>query len=112
MRDLITIHLLTSDKDVSDSLDAFVCALCMTELTNATKPVALKTGTILCTRCVDQFVRRRQTVEGPAQDPVTLGDIHPVQDVIVIHNVGTGFAGSTEDDPSSKVVSLYQPSMT
>lgn len=83
----------------------FICPLCQTALTNASKPVALRTGSVLCAKCVDSFVKKEQ------RDPITGKEIDITCDVILINNSGTGFVGST-DDPNSKIARIYKPSMT
>lgn len=84
----------------------FVCALCRTPLSNAAKPVALRTGTVLCAHCVDAFVRRDR------RDPLTTAVIDVAHDVIVIDNSGTAFAGSTPKNPGSREARIYRPSVT
>lgn len=84
----------------------FVCPVCHIVLTNAAKPVALRTGTVLCTRCVDNFVRK------DGADPCTSQTVTIPGDIIVINNCGTAFAGSVPDNPGSKEASLYRPSVT
>lgn len=90
----------------ASAVHAFVCPVCDTALSNATKPVALRTGTVLCLRCVDEFVRP------DARDPCTSEALHVQRDIIAIDNSGTGFAGSAPTDPGSKEASLYRPSVT
>ncbi|KAI0566135.1 nitric oxide synthase-interacting protein [Gracilaria domingensis] len=102
-----------ADKDVKDVSEQrpdsladamFMCPICQAVLVNASKPIALRTGTVLCAKCVDQFVLKS------ARDPVTEVEIDLKTDVIRIHNSGTGFAGSTPDDCASKEAKLYRPS--
>lgn len=120
MRDLITLTLTPSpslspvDRATNTGeLDMFVCPVCSTVLSNASKPVALRTGTVLCMRCMEQFVKNsRHSDKKDARDPITLTEIDISKDVIVILNHGTGFAGSAAEDPGSKEASWYQPSMT
>lgn len=125
MRDLITLNLTPSpspsssssssliDRGTHSDSDLFVCPVCSTVLSNASKPVALRTGTVLCTRCMEQFVKNStHTDKKSARDPITLAEIDISKDIIVILNHGTGFAGSAADDPGSKEASWYQPSMT
>lgn len=84
----------------------FVCALCRAAMSNAAKPVALRTGTVLCAHCVDEFVRR------DCCDPLTATPIDVSRDVIVIDNSGTAFAGSTPKNPESREARIYRPSAT
>lgn len=118
MRDLLTLSLTRSSSSTNNGIDndadPFVCPVCLGVLNNASKPVALRTGTVLCTRCAQHFVtvRHSHTESKGARDPVTLEEINPAKDIIVIRNHGTGFAGSAADDLASKEASWYQPSMT
>ncbi|CAN8065325.1 unnamed protein product [Agarophyton chilense] len=85
--------------------DMFMCPVCQAVLVNASKPIALRTGTVLCAKCVDQFVLKS------ARDPVTDVKVDLKTDVIRIHNSGTGFVASTPDDCASKEAKLYRPSV-
>ncbi|PXF41211.1 Nitric oxide synthase-interacting protein [Gracilariopsis chorda] len=83
----------------------YMCPVCHTVLVNSSKPVALRTGTVLCASCVNKFVLKS------GRDPVTEVEIDVKTDVIAVHNAGTGFAGSTPEDCSSKEARLYRPSV-
>lgn len=95
-------------KDQRPEADAapYMCPVCRNALDNAAKPIALRTGTVLCARCVVGFVQK------DSRDPVSGEEIDMTCDVIVIDNAGTAFAGSTPDDPGSKQATLYRPSAT
>lgn len=83
----------------------YMCPVCLTVLVNSSKPVALRTGTVLCASCVNKFVLKS------GRDPVTEVEIDVTTDVIAVHNAGTGFAGSTPEDCGSKEARLYRPSV-
>lgn len=87
-----------------DAAEKYVCPVCQSVLVNAVKPIALRTGTVLCSRCVAQFVMTEGT------DPCTSDNIDVKHDIIPIFNVGTAFAASAADDPSSHEASVYRPS--
>lgn len=106
--DLISVRLLRSSDGEGGGVDLYLCAVCSSALSNASKPVALRTGSVLCSRCVEQFV----LCDNDPRDPVTSKEIDAEKDVITIFHHGTGFAGSAADDPGSRVASWYQPSMT
>lgn len=84
----------------------FICPLCRVPLTNATKPAALRSGSVLCVRCVDTFVRQ------DARDPVTATSIDLARDVIAIDNSGTAFAASDSHNPALREAYFYRPSVT
>lgn len=82
----------------------FMCPVCQIALTNAVKPTALRTGSVLCARCVESFVRKE------ARDPVTSAPVDVQHDIIPIFNSGTAFAASGSTGSASKEGTLYQPS--
>lgn len=90
----------------AQTADKYMCPVCQSVLVNAIKPIALRTGTVLCSRCVAQFVMN----EG--KDPCTSAEIDVDHDVIPVFNVGTAFAASAGDDPASHEASVYRPSVT
>lgn len=90
---------------VMSEKDMFLCPVCHVLLTNAAKPVALRTGTVICLRCTEDFVRKGGT------DPCTNAKIDIDKDIIVIKNGGTVFAASGSD-PHAKEASIYRPSVT
>lgn len=113
-RDLISLVLEThksglppagEQTEVAKGIDeVYLCPVCQTTLVNAVKPVALRTGTVLCMRCVTEFVVK------DGRDPRTGVDIDATLDVIPVNNSGTAFAGSAPDDLGSKRATLYRPS--
>lgn len=103
-KDLITLKP-TPASEGDGPPGRYVCPVCQAALSNASRPVALRTGSVLCARCVDRFV------VGEGVDPVTSERIDVGKDVIPIFNVGTAFAGSAADDPGSREASLYRPSV-
>lgn len=112
-KDLITLKLTPNligktdtEAGKAEAAEKYMCPLCQSVLVNAVKPIALRTGTVLCSRCVAEFVVK----EG--KDPCTSDDIDVKNDVIPIFNVGTAFAASAADDPSSHEASVYRPSAT
>ncbi|CDF34099.1 PREDICTED: nitric oxide synthase-interacting protein-like [Chondrus crispus] len=112
-KDLISLRLTPNvvgredgKEDKPNHADKYMCPVCQAVLVNAVKPIALRTGSVLCSRCVSQFVIK----EG--KDPCTSDNIHVDTDIIPIFNVGTAYAASAGDDPSSLEASVYRPSAT
>lgn len=104
-----TVHRHTEQLDAKPSAPApdvlYMCPVCQTALLNAAKPFALRTGTVICKRCADDFVRN------DSHDPITGAKLDVERDLIQVQNSGTAFAASSSDDPGSKEATLYRPSV-
>lgn len=85
----------------STSTGRYMCPVCFGALTNASRPTALRTGTVLCAACVTSFVINER------RDPVTTDPINSETDIIVIRNGGTAYAASGGE---SKEGTVYRPS--
>lgn len=83
-----------------------MCPVCQAALVNSAKPIALRTGNVLCARCVDLFVMKS------SKDPISNEDVDLAKDIIVVHNTGTAFAASAPNNLSSKEATVYRPSVT
>lgn len=112
-RDLIALKLTLNKMSKGEGANGgaisttgkYMCPVCQAVLVNAAKPIALRTGTVLCSQCVTKFVMKEEV------DPCTSTAIDLERDVVPILNVGTAFAASAADDPTSREATLYKPSV-
>lgn len=104
-KQLIAIKPTLNKVTSTQNAPKYMCPLCKTALVNASKPIALITGTVMCSQCVTNFVIKHKT------DPISSTAIDVDQDIIPIFNLGTAFAASAQNDPSSREAVLYRPSV-
>jgi nitric oxide synthase-interacting protein len=78
----------------------FVCPVCSSTLSNASRPAVLASGNVLCGRCMDKTVGRHG--RDPVDDSVTT-----MNDVVFLRTGGTSFAASGGEE---KEAVLYKPS--
>ena len=90
------------DLQGSKSTNQFICAVCYCVLTNATKPVALRTGTVLCSDCSSRVVKE------DGVDPITNARLDPAKDIIPIRSGGTAYSASSGE---AKEGTVYNPSV-
>lgn len=102
-KDLLSVTLLKSKVNGQNDRQKYMCAVCLSILTNSSKPAYLRTSkNVFCRKCIDRFVYKKNI------DPLTSQKLDPQTDLISLKLGGTAFAASAGE---VKVAEMYQPSI-